>query len=44
MSRDICTYAYEREDIVTDCQTTQVTYNEKSKTMKITTSGVKAPA
>merc|ERR1712066_737007 len=33
----------EREDVVTDCQTTQVTYDEKSETMKVTACGVQAP-
>jgi len=37
VQREICTYVYEREDVVTDCQTTQVTYDEKSETMKVTT-------
>merc|ERR1712168_1237931 len=36
VQREICTYVYEREDVVTDCQTTQVTYDEKSETMKVT--------
>ena len=37
VQREICTYVYEREDVVTDCQTTQVTYEDKSETMKVTT-------
>merc|ERR1719439_169644 len=28
VQREICTYVYEREDVVTDCQTTKVTYDE----------------
>merc|ERR1712227_690206 len=44
IQREICTYVYEREDVVTDCQTTQVTYDEKSETMKVTACGVQAPA
>merc|ERR1712014_124632 len=44
VQREICTYVYEREDVVTDCQTTQVTYDEKSETMKVTACGVQAPA
>merc|ERR1719180_766283 len=27
VQREICTYVYEREDVVTDCQTTQVPYD-----------------
>ena len=41
---EICTYVYEREDVVTDCQTTQITYDEKSETMKVTACGVQDPA
>merc|ERR1739840_5708 len=44
VQREICTYVYEREDVVTDCRTTQVTYDEKSETMKVTACGVQAPA
>ena len=44
VQREICTFMYEREDVVTDCQTTQVTYDEKSETMKVTACGVQAPA
>ena len=43
VQREICTYVYEREDVVTDCQTTQVTYDEKSETMEVTACGVQAP-
>ena len=44
VQREICTYVYEREDVVTDCQTTQVTYDEKSETMKVIACGVQDPA
>jgi hypothetical protein len=37
VDREICTYEYAREDVSTDCTTTQVTYAEKSETMKVTT-------
>jgi len=37
VQREICTYVYEREDVVAPCTTTQVTYEEKSETMKVTT-------
>ncbi|XP_023343095.1 uncharacterized protein LOC111712647 [Eurytemora carolleeae] len=37
VDREICTYEYAREDVVADCTTTQVTYAEKSETMKVTT-------
>merc|ERR1712020_80298 len=36
---EICTYEYEREDVTAPCTTTQVTYDEKSETMKVTTCG-----
>merc|ERR1712126_687670 len=44
VQREICTYVYEREDVTAPCTTTQVTYEENSETMKVTTCGVKAPA
>merc|ERR1711942_283397 len=37
VDREICTYVYEREDVEAPCTTTQVTYEEKSETMKVTT-------
>merc|ERR1711862_780900 len=37
VEREICTYEYEREDVTAPCTTTQVTYDEKSETMKVTT-------
>merc|ERR1712073_72339 len=39
IDREICTYEYEREDVTAPCTTTQVTYEEKSETMKVTTCG-----
>ena len=39
VEREICTYVYEKEDVVTPCTTTQVTYDEKSETMKVTACG-----
>merc|ERR1739849_15975 len=39
VDREICTYVYEREDVVAPCTTTQVTYDEKSETMKVTRCG-----
>merc|ERR1712018_563667 len=39
VEREICTYEYEREDVTAPCTTTQVTYDEKSETMKVTTCG-----
>merc|ERR1719310_801221 len=39
VDREICTYVYEREDVTAPCTTTQVTYDEKSETMKVTTCG-----
>merc|ERR1712128_386482 len=39
VEREICTYVYEREDVVAPCTTTQVTYEEKSETMKVTACG-----
>jgi len=44
VQREICTYVYEREDVVAPCTTTQVTYQESSETMKVTTCGVQPPA
>jgi hypothetical protein len=44
VQREICTYVYEREDVTAPCTTTQVTYEEKSETMKVTACGVQAPA
>merc|ERR1712133_314817 len=44
VQREVCTYVYEREDVTAPCTTTQVTYEENSETMKVTTCGVKAPA
>merc|ERR1712002_814968 len=43
VQREICTYVYEREDVVAPCTTTQVTYQESSETMKVTTCGVQPP-
>merc|ERR1712083_103762 len=39
VEREICTYVYEREDVTAPCTTTQVTYEEKSETMKVTACG-----
>merc|ERR1711874_924820 len=39
VDREICTYEYEREDVIAPCTTTQVTYDEKSETMKVTACG-----
>merc|ERR1719244_2112415 len=39
VNREICTYVYEREDVVVPCTTTQVTYEAKSETMKVTRCG-----
>merc|ERR1719315_541233 len=39
VEREICTYVYEKEEVVAPCTTTQVTYEEKSETMKVTTCG-----
>jgi len=39
VEREICTYVYEREDVVAPCTTTQVTFDEKSETMKVTRCG-----
>merc|ERR1712106_486826 len=35
VEREICTYVYEREDVTAPCTTTQVTYDQKSETMKV---------
>merc|ERR1712149_57545 len=37
VSREICTYTYVSEKSVQPAQTTQVTYEDKSETMKVTT-------
>ena len=39
VEREICTYVYEREDVTAPCTTTQVTYDQKSETMKVTACG-----
>merc|ERR1712201_43844 len=39
VEREICTYVYEREDVTAPCTTTQVTYDQKSETMKVTSCG-----
>merc|ERR1712168_531887 len=39
VEREICTYVYEKEEVVAPCTTTQVTYEEKSETMKVTACG-----
>jgi len=44
VEREICTYVYEREDVIAPCTTTQVTYDQKSETMKVTACNAKAPA
>merc|ERR1712001_164864 len=36
VEREICTYTYEKEDVVAPAQTTQVTYETKTETMKVT--------
>merc|ERR1712168_622442 len=36
VDREICTYEYARDDVTADCTTTQVTYADKSETMKVT--------
>ena len=36
VDREICTYVYEKEDVTAPCTTTQVTYEDKSETMKVT--------
>ena len=42
VEREICTYVYEKEEVVAPCTTTQVTYDEKSETMKVTACGAAA--
>jgi len=37
VDREICTYEYVRDDVTAPCTTTQVTYADKSETMKVTT-------
>ena len=39
VERKICTYMYEKEEVVAPCTTTQVTYDQKSETMKVTSCG-----
>merc|ERR1712203_730968 len=39
VEREICTYVYEQEDVTPPCTTTQVTYEDKSETMKVTACG-----
>merc|ERR1712048_78749 len=39
VEREICTYVYEREDVPAPCTTAQVTYDQKSETMKVTACG-----
>merc|ERR1712053_37275 len=39
VDREICTYVYEKEDVTAPCTTTQVTYEQKSETMKVTACG-----
>lgn len=39
VEREICTYVYEKEDVTAPCTTTQVTYEDKSETMKVTACG-----
>merc|ERR1712109_381311 len=39
VEREICTYVYEKEEVVAPCTTTQVTYEQKSETMKVTACG-----
>merc|ERR1712001_416758 len=36
VEREICTYEYARDDVTAECTTTQVTYADKSETMKVT--------
>merc|ERR1712241_924602 len=36
VEREICTYTYEKEDVVAPAQTTQGTYETKTETMKVT--------
>ena len=37
--REICTYVYEKEEVIAPRTTTQVTYDQKPETMKVTTCG-----
>ena len=37
VDREICTYEYNRDDVVAPCTTVKKTYAEKSETMKVTT-------
>ena len=37
VEREICTYEYAREDVTAPCTTTQVTYDDRAETMKVTT-------
>merc|ERR1712038_1256995 len=39
VEREICTYVYEQETVTPPCTTTQVTYEDKSETMKVTACG-----
>merc|ERR1712106_567374 len=39
VEREICTYVYEKGEVVAPCTTTQVTYDQKSETMKVTACG-----
>merc|ERR1712008_601852 len=39
VEREICTYVYEKEEVVAPCTTTQVTHDQKSETMKVTACG-----
>merc|ERR1711937_705049 len=39
VDREICTYEYEGVTVTPPCTTTQVTYEEKSETMKVTACG-----
>merc|ERR1711881_835957 len=39
VEREICTYVYEKEDVTAPCTTTQVTFEDKSETMKVTACG-----
>merc|ERR1711892_48778 len=39
VEREICTYVYEKEGVVSPCTTTQGTYDQKSETMKVTACG-----
>ena len=41
VNREICTYVYEKEDVTAPCTTTQVTFDEKSETMKVLACGAK---